>query len=251
MRANRPAGASAVALLAAVAMLAAMPSFAGSSPVCGDVNASGALTSGDALLVLKAAVGQQVDLQCPVVSMPLRTGQESCFDAAGVEQPCEGTGQDGEFRVGAPRDFVDNGDGTVTDRGTGLVWEKLSDDGSIHDKDDVYAWSAAFSGKIAALNASAFAGHDDWRLPNIRELETIADYARYSPGFVSPLSENCEPGCSAIDCGCVLQDGTTWSSTSYADEPMLAWGLFHPNAASTILYKGEAVLSVRAVRGGR
>jgi hypothetical protein len=37
--------------------------------------------------------------------------------------------------------FVDNGDGTVTDTRTGLMWEQKTDDGSIHDKDNVYTWS--------------------------------------------------------------------------------------------------------------
>ena len=38
-------------------------------------------------------------------------------------------------RVGAPLSFTDNGDGTITDNNTGLMWEKKSDDGGLHDKD--------------------------------------------------------------------------------------------------------------------
>jgi len=59
-----------------------------------------------------------------------RTGQTLCYDVKGKVIPCEGTGQDGEYRAGTawptPR-FNDNYDGTVTDRLTGLVWVKDAD----------------------------------------------------------------------------------------------------------------------------
>ena len=42
--------------------------------------------------------------------------------------------------------FVDNGDGTITDTTTGLMWEKKSDDGTIHDKDNKYTWTRKRSG---------------------------------------------------------------------------------------------------------
>lgn len=55
--------------------------------------------------------------------------------------------------------FTDNGDGTITDNRTGLMWEKLSDDGSIHDKDTTYTWHNAGT-KITALNGGGgFAGY--------------------------------------------------------------------------------------------
>ncbi|HEY8514624.1 MAG TPA: DUF1566 domain-containing protein [Candidatus Binatia bacterium] len=69
--------------------------------------------------------------------------------------------------------FVDNGDGTITDARTGLMWEKLSDDDSIHDRDNLFTHADATAVKIATLNASHFAGYDDWRLPTVRELMTL------------------------------------------------------------------------------
>jgi hypothetical protein len=55
-----------------------------------------------------------------------RTGQKHCFDEEGTEIECAGTGQDGELQKGLPcfftTCFVDNGDGTVDDLLTGLVW---------------------------------------------------------------------------------------------------------------------------------
>jgi hypothetical protein len=80
---------------------------------------------------------------------------------------------DGTVEAGATLSYTDNGDGTITDNNTGLMWEKKSDDGSIHDKDTEYTWDNAFAVHIAGLNAGpGFAGR-----------------ARY-PGVVAPLVLN-------------------------------------------------------------
>ena len=108
----------------------------------------------------------------------LVTGQTICFDTLGGANtiPCSGTGQDGELQKGLSRSYADNGDGTITDLRTGLMWEKLSHDGTIHEVDNTYAWSQAFDGKISILNAIAFGGHADWRVPNINELASIVAF---------------------------------------------------------------------------
>lgn len=62
-------------------------------------------------------------------------------------------------------DFVDNGDGTVTDKNTGLMWSQ-------NDNGEELTWKEALS---YAENATT-AGYSDWRLPNIKELQSIADY---------------------------------------------------------------------------
>jgi hypothetical protein len=66
------------------------------------------------------------------------TGQTTCWDSAGAVIPCAGTGNDGDIQAGATLSYTDNGDGTITDNNTGLMWAKKSDDGSIHDKDNAY-----------------------------------------------------------------------------------------------------------------
>ncbi len=72
------------------------------------------------------------------------TGQTTCYTSGGAVTPCAGTGQDGDVQAGATLSYTDNGDGTITDNNTGLMWEKKSDDGSIHDKDTTYTWDNAF-----------------------------------------------------------------------------------------------------------
>ena len=57
-----------------------------------------------------------------------RTGQTTCWDNSGNQIPCAGTGQDGEIKAGEPWPeprFTDNGDETMTDNLTGLMWTKM------------------------------------------------------------------------------------------------------------------------------
>src|SRR5574341_969930 len=74
-----------------------------------------------------------------VISGVLRTGQTRCDDGLShgtlVSCPAGPAGQDGELQKGIARSYTDNGDGTITDNATGLMWEKLTDAGDIHDWD--------------------------------------------------------------------------------------------------------------------
>jgi Protein of unknown function (DUF1566) len=67
-------------------------------------------------------------------------------------------------------DFADNGDATVTDAATGLMWMQ-DDSGEGMIWQDALAW-------VEARNAETYLGHADWRLPNVKELESIVDYTR-------------------------------------------------------------------------
>jgi len=102
-----------------------------------------------------------------------------------------------------------NGNGTATDYDTGLVWEQKADDGSVHDKDNMYILTieiagippngTAFTDFLGTLNncvddgtdpltgvIGGFAGHCDWRLPSIVELEGIVDLNATGCGSGSP-----------------------------------------------------------------
>ncbi len=63
--------------------------------------------------------------------------------------------------------FKDNGDGTISDYATGLMWQK-ADDGKARD------WKSA----LAYAEDLKLAGKSDWRLPNAKELQSIVDYSR-------------------------------------------------------------------------
>jgi hypothetical protein len=70
--------------------------------------------------------------------------------------------------------FVDNGDGTVTDNATGLMWSQ-------DDSGEGFLWEGA----LAYAENATLAGYDDWRLPNAKELQSIADYSGAFPAMNS------------------------------------------------------------------
>ena len=177
------------------------------------------------------------------------SGQATCWNTGGQVIACAGTGQDGESQAGVPLAYRDNGDGTITDLNTGLMWEKLSNDGSIHDKDNYYTWTAAVSSKIAALNSANYAGHNDWRLPNIRQLRSIVNYGGTYPAISPAFNTGCSGGCSVLACSCTIWSGY-WSSSAYAFcSPKGAWFVNFNDGNDNASYK-TVNHYVRAVRGG-
>lgn len=179
----------------------------------------------------------------------LKTAQVTCWNASGAVIPCPGTGQDGEFQKGLSISYTDNGDGTITDNNTGLMWEKLSDDGSIHDRDTTYTWTTAVTEKIATLNSGGgFAGHTDWRLPNVRELASIVNYANFNTSVSPAFNTGCLGSCTVLTCSCT-RSGVYWSSSSYVGTPYIAWGVFF-NGGDVVAYTKTFNEYVRAVRGG-
>jgi hypothetical protein len=146
--------------------------------------------------------------------------------------------------------FTDNGDGTVTDTQNGLMWEKLSFDLTIHDVKNMYTWDAATTTKIATLNSHSFAGHTDWRLPTIYELETVVDYGQSNPATDAAFNHHCEVGCKGIDCSCTdIYHGPYWTSTDYAYDPAHAWGVAFGGGGGFIsAFEKTEVGDVRAVR---
>ncbi len=81
-------------------------------------------------------------------------------------------------------DFVNHGDGTVTDRATGLMWMQV-DSGRLKagpHRDGKLNWQQA----LAWAEGLTYAGYDDWRLPNAKELQSIVDYSRAPAVTQSP-----------------------------------------------------------------
>jgi hypothetical protein len=152
----------------------------------------------------------------------MKTSQTTCYNDAGTLIPCAGSGRDGEHQAGDSPLFVDNGNGTITDYNTGLMWEKLSDDGSIHDKDNVYAGLSGAIGKANSLNSASFAGYTDWRIPNLRELGSLPNYGVGFPAVYPIFNTGCAPGCTVLTCSCTRQDIYA-TSTIYLGYPSAHW----------------------------
>jgi hypothetical protein len=155
--------------------------------------------------------------------------------------------------------FEDNGDGTVTDKLTGLQWERKSDDATVHDKDNVYTWNAgflpftaadgpAFTSFLKALNVApgCFAGQCDWRLPTVTEFQAIR-----------ALSDSKPYACGGPPCIDEIIFGPAmpnfhWSSTTVpgVSYPFSAWGVDFGDGGVVAGFSKNGNSFVRGVRGG-
>jgi hypothetical protein len=134
--------------------------------------------------------------------------------AADAGQQADDHDSDGKCQLpgdgvnGTPLRYQLRSDGTVSDLNTGLVWEPKDTAGGIHDVSQTFLWSAtgaapdgtAFTVFLNTINnrcdgaetttctsdsdcsgigtgMCGYAGHRDWRMPNVKELQSIVDYS--------------------------------------------------------------------------
>ncbi len=115
----------------------------------------------------------------------------------------------GESQYGI-NDFEDNQDGTISDHATGLVWSQ-EDNGEGLNWKDALAW-------VQEKNAEKYLGYSDWRLPSIKELQSIVDYSR------SPQATNSPAIDPLFSCTEITVEGGTknygfyWSSTTHQNQ---------------------------------
>jgi len=224
-------------------------------PICGDDVAQGPKEECDDGNVLNGdGCSETCTIEVPFPPGPSQafpaTGQTTCWNSGGVVVSCAGTGHDGEIQAGATLAYVDNGDGTITDTNTGLMWEKLSRDLEIHDWDTAYTWDNAFAVKVAKLNQGVgFAGHTDWRMPNIKELISIVNFQSVTPAVSAAFHTGCTDECTVTSCSCT-QSAFYWSSSSSALNPESAWLVDFNRGSLSMGLKSQPFFFVRAVRGG-
>jgi len=186
------------------------------------------------------------------------------YGADGIECPVfpgDGAGNGPELS------YTDNGDGTVTDNNTGLIWEVKDDNNGIHNVDNTYTWSSTgsaadgtlFTEFLDTLNNTCdgdeitfcttdadcagignglcgHAGYRDWEIPHVKLLQSIVDY-----GEPEPAIDPTFPGPTA--------ETGYWSFTSGAFFPSGAWDVDFGGGGVFLKSKGS-VRRVRAVRGG-
>jgi hypothetical protein len=132
----------------------------------------------------------------------------------------------------------DNGDNTVTDTATGLMWQKLSvtdDDGNVR----AMTWEEALN----YCETLELAGYDDWRLPNINELQSIVDYEKSWRAIDTSIFE-------------LTPKSIYWSSTTHDLDPGYVWcvrfyfdgHIYQFDKLDSRRSDGPTVMCVRAVR---
>jgi hypothetical protein len=170
---------------------------------------------------------------------------------------------------------VNNGDGTLTDHQTGLMWElktgtpsgSVCSGGGADDVNNCYKWSSSgtaadgslFTAFLATLNGgdytspsagqdvsngptACFANHCDWRIPTIAELNTILEASAPSCGSGPPCID---PAFGPT------QASFYWSSSSLAGNPGFAWDVYFGNGfVGGYGFKTNGYYA-RAVRSGR
>jgi hypothetical protein len=133
-------------------------------------------------------------------------------------------------------DFHDNGDGTITDRATALTWSK-TDSGHGMNWQDALAW-------VQKKNAEKFLGRDDWRLPNVKELQSIVDYTRSPDTSQSPAIDPLFACTTITNEAHQVDYPFYWSGTTHAG--------FRGGGAAMYVSFGRAAgwMSARAMAGG-
>ena len=195
------------------------------------------------------------------------TGQTQCYDDAGNVIACPSPGerfygQDGNYAINPMSYTRLDGGNMVQDNVTGLIWEVknnqdgVKDYGNPRDADNTYTWydpnpatNGGYAGAdgdgtdtadfINALNSAHFGGYSDWRLPTIKELDSIVDYNVPYPGPC--INTAYFPNTAASE---------YWSSNTIPYNTRYAWVMLL-NFRGGSLHDKNLSLYVRAVRGGQ
>lgn len=156
-----------------------------------------------------------------------RTGQTTSY----------APGDDGDLQMGHAwpmARFVDNSDGTVTDSLTGLMWVKAPL--SLVNNVSNQTWASALTFCVEL----AYAGHSDWRLPNVRELCSMLDYSQVEPAMPK--------GHPFVG---VPTGNFYWTSSTYAENTNQAWIVDLVWGAAEYTRSKTRQCRVWPVRGGK
>jgi len=125
-------------------------------------------------------------------------------------------------------DFIDNNDGTISDRATGLMWSQ-SDSGRGMNWQEALSW-------VVRKNNENYLGYSDWRLPNAKELQSIVDYTRAPDTTNSPAID------PVFQCTAITNEGGVtdypyyWTGTTHASS-----GNQYPGSMAVYIAFGEAL----------
>jgi hypothetical protein len=168
----------------------------------------------------------------PNVAWGINFYNGSLYDTSDIMSSYVFAVRGGEFVTGR---FVNNGNGTITDTATGLMWQQAT--GGPFGAPQNMIWEDA----IAYCEGLSLAGRTDWRLPNRNELQSLVSYSLSYPAINTTYFP---------DTYCSGGAGRYWSSTTYVGSTISAWTVdFCGGYIESITKTGTYY--VRAVRGGQ
>ena len=162
----------------------------------------------------------------------VKTGQKICFDEKGMIIDCHDTAQDGEIQAGlkfTKTRFAESKT-TIYDNDTGLTWMR---DANVLK--DMMNWNSAFA-LTSKMNSEMVCGYNDWRVPNIIELDSLTDMGQHSPALSVGHSFN------------NVQE-FYWSSTTSMYDMNYAWVLYMVDGAVGVGHKPLSEFYLWPVRG--
>ena len=134
--------------------------------------------------------------------------------------------------------YRDNGDGTVTDRVTNLIWKQCAEGLSGTACESGRALDLRWRDALDWAAEAQFAGSSRWRLPNIKELESLVEKQCNFPAINSRFFPN-------------TPSSVFLSSSSFADDPYLAWFIEFYGGLVVMAPKKDYSGYVRLVRDGQ
>ena len=166
--------------------------------------------------------------------MPLSVYHKNLLPPTGQTDGSYDTGVDGDYQAGyIGLRFIDNGDGTVSDAATRLMWVKDAQTAPGAPFDATMNWTTGLS----SCESLSYAGYTDWRMPNIAEIISIVDFSASSgPRAYSPI----------VVAAAIYHSSTTAensTSTTYFCDFATAWRSFGSSKATARM--------IIPVRGGR
>ena len=171
-------------------------------------------------------------------SRPAKTGQTILY----------ATGDDGDLEKGVARPnprFTDNTNGTVTDNLTGLIW--LKDANAFGSRNWATALADCNTLKSGEHGLTDGSSAGDWRLPNVKELQSLIDFAYFNPA----LSNAAGTGHWAEnDAFSGVESGYYYSSTTYAGDSGLGL-IVKLNGGRLVGDTKDSFYYVWPVRGGQ
>lgn len=135
----------------------------------------------------------------------------------------------------------DNGDGTITDRKTGLIWkqcvEGLSGPDCASGTAEHLTWPQALQRAQTVNRSGGFAGFSDWRVPNFKELSSLVEHQCAEPAINLTRFPN-------------TGSGAVWSSSAVAPANAIVWGVNFDSGDSYLnfLYNSYNSYQLRLVR---